>query len=400
MRSVFYILFTFFVFSSTSAKEPFFHKVPAKKGDNLITFLTRYHLHNYECNYEKFHKLNKTKKDLKLIAGKEYFIPVLIYDYNGKSIRTTVGLKEWAQAIRIKEYNEMLLEKNLRRQTLIQSAILWVPYHELNCIDKKLNENEVFLNENAVQVENPLTGPRRYAIFGKKYAHIPLANNKLKNKVFYIVSGHGGPDPGAVGKRGNVNMCEDEYAYDIALRLAKQLIARGATVYIITRDPNDGIRDENILKCDVDEYCWGNYKIPRSQKQRLFQRSNAINKLYASNKAQGIPDKNQTTIVLHIDSRNTSQRTDVFFYHFPGSDMGRKLAERIKRTLAKKYKKHRRGGHYSGTVKPRDLHMLREVKTNAVYIELGNIRNSGDQKRFMKANREILAKWMYEALAY
>ena len=194
-------------------------------------------------------------------------------------------------------------------------------------------------------------------------------------------------------------MCEDEYAYDVALRLARQLIAHGAVAYIITRDPNDGIRDDDILKCDVDEYCWGNFKIPRSQKQRLFQRSNAINKLYASNKAQGIPDKHQTTIVLHIDSRNTSQRTDVFFYHFPGSDMGRKLAERIKRTLAKKYKKYRRGGHYSGTVKPRNLHMLREVKTNSVYIELGNIRNPNDQKRFLlESNRQALADWLYDGL--
>jgi len=37
--------------------------------------------------------------------------------------------------------------------------------------------------------------------------------------------------------------------------------------------------------------------------------------------------------------------------------------------------------------------MLREVKPNSVFIELGNIRNSYDQQRFLKAtNREALAK--------
>ena len=43
--------------------------------------------------------------------------------------------------------------------------------------------------------------------------------------------------------------------------------------------------------------------------------------------------------------------------------------------------------------------MLREVKTNAVFVELGNIRNAYDQQRFMKENnRQALANWLYEGL--
>ena len=43
--------------------------------------------------------------------------------------------------------------------------------------------------------------------------------------------------------------------------------------------------------------------------------------------------------------------------------------------------------------------MLRECKPKAVFIELGNIRNSADQKRFvLESNREALAKWLYEGL--
>ena len=42
---------------------------------------------------------------------------------------------------------------------------------------------------------------------------------------------------------------------------------------MITRDPDDGLRSGEYLDCDTDEYCWGDYKIPRSQKARLFQRS-------------------------------------------------------------------------------------------------------------------------------
>ena len=44
--------------------------------------------------------------------------------------------------------------------------------------------------------------------------------------------------------------------------------------------------------------------------------------------------------------------------------------------------------------------MLRETKGKSVYIELGNIRNHDDQQRFLKDNRQALANWMYEALAF
>lgn len=396
-------LFIFIILFSSMKKDdekPTFHDVPALSGDNIVTLLSRYKLNDHRCNFEKFHLLNKTNQSSKLKAGKRYKIPVLIYKYNGKSIRTTVGLNEWAQAIRIKEYNEFLLDKKLRRQSVVNSQILWVPFHELNCLDQMVNPNEIVVHEKAIKTERRYKEARKFGIFGKKYAHVPIASNRLKGKVFYIVSGHGGPDPGAIGKRGRINMCEDEYAYDISLRLTRNLIAHGAIAYMITRDPNDGIRDENLLKCDQDEYCYGDFAIPLSQKQRLFQRSNAINILYEKNKNRGIKDKDQTTIVLHIDSRAKGQRADVFFYHYPGSNDSYSLAKKIKNKLASKYKKYRKNGQYHGTVTARDLHMLRETKGKSVYIELGNIRNRDDQQRFLKDNRQALANWLYEALAF
>ena len=397
----FALLCLFFIcFSSfeSNGEDPVFHEVPALSGDNIITLLARYQLNEYRCNFNQFHTLNDTNQGSRLIAGKKYKIPVLIYKYNGKSIRSTVGLKEWDQAIRIKKYNEFLLENKLRRQSLIGSNILWVPFHELNCLKQKVSENEIFVNQKARRVETKIAGARRFGIFGKKYAHVPLASNKLAGKVYYIVSGHGGPDSGAVGKRGKMNMCEDEYAYDIALRLTRNLIAHGAVAYMITRDPNDGIRDENLLRCDKDEYCWGDYVIPRSQKQRLFQRSNAINTLFGKYKMIGVKDKDQTTIILHIDSRAKGQRADVFFYHYPNSAESLKLAKKIKKKLATKYKKYQKNRGYHGTIKARDLHMLRETKGKSVYIELGNIQNHEDQQRFLKDNRQALANWIFEAL--
>ena len=140
MKNCLYLFLLLICFSSLKAADdkPTFHDVPAIPGDNILTLLSRYQLNNHRCNFEQFHHLNKTNQSTKLRAGKNYRIPVLIYKYNGKSIRTTVGLSEWAQAIRIKKYNEFLLENKLRRQSVVNSQILWVPFHELNCLDKRV----------------------------------------------------------------------------------------------------------------------------------------------------------------------------------------------------------------------------------------------------------------------
>lgn len=413
---------------SVIAEEGRFHRVAASDGDNIYTLLKRYQLHKQQCNFDKFYELNKLQKKSRLQRGSKYYIPVLIYTYNGKSIRTTLGIKTWEQALRIKRYNERMLENELRRSTLVKSNILWVPYHELDCkggvkekekpkedapaladtkkkskdSDKARQEREdklIKVDDKILSKAKTVSGYRKFAIFGKDHALIPLKDNKLRGKIYYIVSGHGGPDVGAVGKDGSHQLCEDEYAYDVSLRLARNLLEHGALVYMIIRDPDDGLRSGKYLKCDYDEYCWGNYKIPRSQKSRLYQRSDAINKLFEYHKKQGIKDQNQVTVVIHIDSRSVRETTDVFFYYYPGSRSGRKITKNMHKTLAQKYKSYRRNGSYKGTVTSRDLHMLREPKTTSVFIELGNIRNKYDQQRFiLENNRQALSNWMYEGL--
>ena len=81
------------------------------------------------------------------------------------------------------------------------------------------------------------------AIFGSAAGDMTPRSDRLKNACFYIISGHGGPDPGAIARVGNRILHEDEYAYDIALRLARELMLDGATVHVIIQDPQEGIRD-------------------------------------------------------------------------------------------------------------------------------------------------------------
>ena len=94
-------------------------------------------------------------------------------------------------------------------------------------------------------------------LFGKALANYQVTSSELKGACFYLVSGHGGPDPGAIGKMNGHQLHEDEYAYDITLRLARVLLEKGAKVHIIIQDAQDGIRNEQFLKNSKRETCMG-----------------------------------------------------------------------------------------------------------------------------------------------
>lgn len=244
------------------------------------------------------------------------------------------------------------------------------------------------------QPSNQNQGPTTagvYEIFGDSYKKVEKVDNKLNQAVFYIVAGHGGPDPGAIGKREGNTMCEDEYAYDVALRLCRNLITHGAKAYMIIKDSTDGIRDEAYLKCDKDEYCRDGSSIPLNQLKRLKQRTDMVNKLYKENRSAAY----QRVIVLHVDSRSTGTKLDVFFYHHEKSTKGKTLANLLQETFEKKYSQHQPARGYQGTVTSRGLYLINNTTPPCVYIELGNIQNSRDQIRFIKAdNRQALANWL------
>ena len=230
-------------------------------------------------------------------------------------------------------------------------------------------------------------------LFGKVLASVKPTSTRLSNACFYVVSGHGGPDPGAIGKVGNRELHEDEYAYDIALRLARNLMLEGAEVRIIIQDAQDGIRDEPYLSNSKRETCMGE-AIPLNQVKRLQQRCDKINAHYRADRKQY---RYCRAIFIHVDSRSKKQQTDVFFYHSTQKADSKRLANTMKSTFESKYDTHQPNRGFSGTVSGRNLFVLSHTTPTSVFVELGNIQNSFDQQRFvMSSNRQALAKWLTE----
>lgn len=408
MKRVLIILFVFAAMvllsgykgTADRAEDPFFFKITAEKGDGMYILFRKYKLEPTSCNIQKFLELNDLELNQNLIEGRSYQLPILIYNYDGISIRSSIGDTDFEKAKRIQAYNEYILAQGLRKTHYIDSRILWVPYNEIYCEEARTKSTE--LKEKKQPVEEN-TGTKKIQgyidepLFGENYARVPIEDYTLKNKVFYILPGHGGPDPGAICTDAPKMMCEDEYAYDVCLRLARNLMQHGATVHIIVQDKNDGIRDEKYLDCDTDEKTSTGKTMPINQKKRLKQGVNIINDLYAEHKKEGVKD--QVMISIHIDSRSTGTRQDVFFYHTEGSKSGKKAADLLHKTFDEKYELFQKGRGYKGFVEPRPLYVLQYSHPTAVFVELANIKNKNDHQRLiLNTNRQAIANWLFEGL--
>ena len=382
----------------------------AQKGDGIYGVLRRYQLLDYGCNLNEFYRLNKLKNNARLFVGRTYQLPIETLTFDGTSIRSSTGNDNYARALTIQHYNEALTAAGIRPVDFRKDRILYVPHHIDACPDDglaaapaeiigagelaKTGGDPDKVSEAPEQVTT--SAFRTFDIFGPDHAYVPKVDNKLAGRIFYVVSGHGGPDPGTIGRRAGHHLHEDEYAYDVALRVTRNILRHGGTPYMIIRD-TDGIRDERYLKGDKDETVWGGQPIPVQQKARLWQRTNIINQLYDEYVAKGITD--QTMISIHVDSRAKNKKIDLFFYHHDTDLIGARQAERMQSVVRRKYSQVRKGRGYAGTVGPRDLHVLRETKCSGVFVELGNIINPSDQVRIVEPrNRQLLADWLVEGL--
>lgn len=239
----------------------------------------------------------------------------------------------------------------------------------------------------------PTYQPTNPKIFGEKYKDIVIESEKLKDACFYIVSGHGGPDPGATTRVSGRELHEDEYNYDFSLRLARNLMQQGATVYVIIQDDFDGIRDERFLNDTDNEHCLGD-PIPKAQIDRLRQRVNKVNELYERDKHLF---KYVRAIELHIDSRRPSEQIDLFFY-YADNPQSRLTSYTLRNEFMEQYQKHQPGRGFIGNASHRNLYVLRHFAPPSIMLEVGNFQNARDRERILNPNnRQAIANWLTKA---
>ena len=279
-----------------------------------------------------------------------------------------------------------------------------------NCLSQKQMEEFIKVNQNKLGKNNTLilgvsyilpspqnfssnektlNSKRKEPLFGRELEEYTIKSHALLGACYFLVSGHGGPDCGAIAKVDGRELHEDEYAYDIMLRLARNLLEHGATVHIIIQDPNDGIRKGKYLNNNKSETCMGE-TIPLNQTARLHQRSNKINQL-----SRNTEEKYQRAIFIHLDSQGDKNQVDVYFYHKSGDTTSRQFADNVRSTFEENYKTHQPNRGFSGTVSSRNLYVLNTTHPVSIFAELGNMQNTFDQRRYISDdNRQALANWL------
>lgn len=348
--------------SALSAQSDSVRTVVAKQGDGIYKILRE---NGYEAKdyYHKFLEINKDKIQLEdqLILGETYILPEKHDTVKPEHIVVIDTLPQ----VYLKPDTAVVSDSVMSVDTLSQVDVPDVPAKPMPQVKMEL------------RIADTIKG------------------TALKGAIFYLIAGHGGPDPGATSYVDGVMISEDEYAYDITLRLARCIEEQSGKVYMIIDDPDDGIRDAKILKIDYDEYYYPDFGISRDKNQRLIERADAVNKLYYANKSA----KYQRVVEIHLDSRPDSQRVDAFFYYCHGSTKGKALAERMYNIFRQKYAKFQPNRGYFGTVEERNLLVIKRVIPPAAFMEAGNINNERDRKRLLDSNnRQALAKWLCEAL--
>ena len=341
-------------------------KVTAEKGDGIYKILRE---NNYDPKefFDAFIEINRNKilPENQLIEGEVYYLPGIFMNQ-----------------ITNNNLIDSLLRVNFKIDTL----------HDVNK-DIADTSKQLIKKDTVIEIDYS-DNSILYSTKVLMYADTVI-DNQLEGALIFIISGHGGPDPGAVAMVEGVKISEDEYAYDICLRIAQKIEEHGGKPIMIIIDTTNSIRDDRILPMDKTELCYPNLTIPLNHIERLQQRVDAVNEVHK----QFSTYRYQRVIEVHLDSRGSGTGVDVFFYHHPTSVKGRELAENIRNTFDAKYAKHQPNRGYSGTVSARNLFVIRKTNPPAILIELGNIQNPRDQKRFLNyKNRQALANWITEGI--
>ncbi len=217
-----------------------------------------------------------------------------------------------------------------------------------------------------------LINGEEYSIFGRAY--VTPKSKRLQSTVYYLISNLHGPDFDAVQRVQEKNITEEGYAYDVTLRLAKELLSHGAKVYVILQDYNNRIGNDNALEINSDVDGSSEGKMSLDQLEQLEQRVDIVNKLYLKHSG-----KYQRLIVTHVDSHRKAQNNDMLFYYHEKSSNGQRLAESIRNTFQRKNNRYRPSSFFSGTFSDRsNLYLVRNSLPAMVYIEIGNITNRKD----------------------
>ena len=168
----------------------------------------------------------------------------------------------------------------------------------------------------------------------------------ITDKVIFIDPGHGGRDPGAVGKQGKN---EDQINLDIALRL-KRLVEEGGGIAILTRDGDYGLYSPDARNKKREDL---------ANRKRIADESDS-----------------HINIIIHLNSFHQPQYYGAQTFYYKYSEESKKLAEIIQEELKRVLDKNNKRQPEART----DLYLLKDNKAPTVLVECGFLSNPREER--------------------
>lgn len=199
--------------------------------------------------------------------------------------------------------------------------------------------------------------------WGAWWWHRAVAVMDFRGRLVVIDPGHGGKDPGAVGRAGTL---EKDVTLAVALEL-ESLLNRAGVYTRLTRRSDVDLADEHAF--------------PRKA-QDLRRRALLANQAGAD-----------VFVSLHANSFPNSRWSGAQTFYFPDDPEGRRLAQYIQEAIRRRWPSNRR------QPRPGNYRVLRDTGMPAVVVELGFLSNPGEEQLLASHEyRRALAEAVYQGI--
>lgn len=199
-------------------------------------------------------------------------------------------------------------------------------------------------------------------IIMEKNQSVPTMYLPITNKVIAVDAGHGGVDPGAVGKQG---IKEDEVNLQIALKL-RSLIEENGGIVILTRNDGQGL------------YTDDSSTLREKKNEDLRNRRLEVNNSQAD-----------ILLSIHLNSFPQTQYYGAQTFYKEGCEKSKNLALLIQEELRNVLDKNNKRVPQSRDT----IYLIRESEAPAVLIECGFLSNPEEERKLSDSKYQQKIAW-------